>query len=313
MNLAQRLVHNLKAAFLLDQPLDAEIAQTNIRRIILMFYIMAPVHIAQIFIFWQALNRSTTSTTDTFITWRMGIIYAHSTMLVLIVTTVLLAHVIKRKEIENNRFGRAVPIIIAFSYLLFGATVCIIDQLVTPSIAPYLLVSVAVATVILVHPFFAGIIYISVYFFYYIFLPLTQLNSELLLSSRVNSLSAGGIGLGLSLILWRSNALSLFQKRAIEIQKHELEKKNIQLEQISRTDMLTGLYNRMCFTDFTEREVTRIKRTGETACLIFFDLDHFKNVNDHYGHPNGDVVLRRVSEVTKTQLRETDILARFGG
>jgi two-component system, cell cycle response regulator len=82
---------------------------------------------------------------------------------------------------------------------------------------------------------------------------------------------------------------------------------------MARTDMLTGLYNRVRFTEFVEREIARTRRTGKESCLVMLDLDHFKNVNDIFGHPNGDTVLECIAGVMKSQLRDTDILARFGG
>lgn len=107
--------------------------------------------------------------------------------------------------------------------------------------------------------------------------------------------------------------ITLLHKRLIKTQHQELENKNKQLQDMVRTDVLTGLYNRMRFTEFVELELARIKRSGEESSLIFLDLDHFKSVNDTYGHPSGDLVLKWVAGVIKGQLRTTDILARFGG
>ena len=69
----------------------------------------------------------------------------------------------------------------------------------------------------------------------------------------------------------------------------------------------------MSFTETVKHEIARVRRTGDESCLILLDLDNFKEANDLYGHPLGDLVLKRIAQVVKNQLRETDILARFGG
>jgi diguanylate cyclase (GGDEF)-like protein len=144
-------------------------------------------------------------------------------------------------------------------------------------------------------------------------IPLTQHNIELISTVRVNGLSASAVGLGLALVMWRTNALSTLQQQLIQTQNKELEKKNRQLRHMASTDMMTGLYNRTRFTEFVEMEAERLKRSEGTSSLIILDLDDFKNVNDSYGHPNGDTVLKLIAGVIKGQIRSTDILCRFGG
>ncbi|TVQ26778.1 MAG: GGDEF domain-containing protein [Spirochaetaceae bacterium] len=85
------------------------------------------------------------------------------------------------------------------------------------------------------------------------------------------------------------------------------------LEELAGQDMLTGLDNRLRFTDIATREAARIHRTGEESSLILMDLDRFKNVNDTYGHPVGDEVLRKAAGVIQSNVRDTDHVARFGG
>ena len=78
-------------------------------------------------------------------------------------------------------------------------------------------------------------------------------------------------------------------------------------------DLLTRLYNRCYFFDFVRKALSRVKRKGEKAVLIFLDLDNFKYVNDHYGHRKGDEVLRQVARFLRSHFRDYDIIARFGG
>ena len=79
------------------------------------------------------------------------------------------------------------------------------------------------------------------------------------------------------------------------------------------TDPLTGLYNHGHFQETLEHEVRRCERYGDAFSLLMMDLDHFKGVNDHFGHPRGDHVLRRVAQVLSDTTREADYAARYGG
>jgi len=78
-------------------------------------------------------------------------------------------------------------------------------------------------------------------------------------------------------------------------------------------DYLTGILNRRGFEAMLEREISRINRNGSAATLALMDLDHFKSVNDTYGHPVGDKVLKALADLLSTRLRKSDYLARIGG
>ena len=298
---------------LLDRQVDPEIARINLQRSRFMILIIVPVHILHIIIFWAALSGDGYSPESTITRWRITIISIHAVMTLLTMVFGLLLYHIKIKQRDNETIGKMLPLLIALIYLIFGAALCVADQLVTSSITPYIIASLAVALALIMHPYYAIFFYSLVFMLFNFALPLTQQNSELITSIIVNSFSASAIGLGLALITWRTHSVNLAQKRLIEEQKIELEKKNLLLKKMARTDMLTGLYNRMRFTEFVEQEIARARRTGEESCLVMLDLDHFKSVNDIFGHPSGDTVLKWIAGVMKSQLRDTDILARFGG
>jgi diguanylate cyclase (GGDEF)-like protein len=81
----------------------------------------------------------------------------------------------------------------------------------------------------------------------------------------------------------------------------------------SITDPLTGLLNRRHFMALSNREETRSRRHGLVFSVLMIDIDHFKKVNDTYGHPIGDLVIKALADVCNKALRPHDILARFGG
>jgi diguanylate cyclase (GGDEF)-like protein len=86
-----------------------------------------------------------------------------------------------------------------------------------------------------------------------------------------------------------------------------------ELELAARTDPLTGLANRRHFSQELEHELERCRRDGRPLTVIVCDLDHFKDVNDSYGHMAGDRVLRLVADVLAEHSRAIDLPARFGG
>jgi len=92
-----------------------------------------------------------------------------------------------------------------------------------------------------------------------------------------------------------------------------LKKVNSQLEQLSRTDRLTGLNNRGYWQECQERAFSYFKRYKNKTSLVIFDIDHFKKVNDTYGHQAGDEVIRQCSNALIESARDVDICGRYGG
>jgi diguanylate cyclase (GGDEF)-like protein len=86
-----------------------------------------------------------------------------------------------------------------------------------------------------------------------------------------------------------------------------------EVQRLAITDALTEVYNRRGLTELGRREVERSRRFGRPLCAIMVDLDHFKTINDSYGHAAGDRVLRVTAERLRASVRDVDILARFGG
>ncbi len=93
----------------------------------------------------------------------------------------------------------------------------------------------------------------------------------------------------------------------------QLEEKNEELARLSISDGLTGLYNHRHIQEVVREEFERAKRTREPLAVVMFDLDHFKKVNDTYGHQVGDRVLQELARILKRTAREIDKLGRYGG
>jgi two-component system, cell cycle response regulator len=98
------------------------------------------------------------------------------------------------------------------------------------------------------------------------------------------------------------------------IQLHrQIQTKNKQLEELALTDCLTGLPNRRAIENWAKRELSAAQRHGFSVWAVLADLDHFKKINDAFGHDAGDMVLRRVAEVISSNTREYNVSGRYGG
>jgi len=93
----------------------------------------------------------------------------------------------------------------------------------------------------------------------------------------------------------------------------QLQRANEQLEALSREDRLTGLFNRGHWEECLDNEFSRFQRTQVRSSLVMLDIDHFKRINDTYGHPAGDEVIRHLANLLVSLARKTDIVGRYGG
>ncbi|QRK05844.1 GGDEF domain-containing protein [Archangium violaceum] len=86
-----------------------------------------------------------------------------------------------------------------------------------------------------------------------------------------------------------------------------------EIYRLTTMDGLTQIYNRRYFEEALEREVSRSRRYERSLALVMFDVDHFKLVNDRYGHLAGDYVLKQLASTLRTKIRREDVFARYGG
>ncbi len=89
--------------------------------------------------------------------------------------------------------------------------------------------------------------------------------------------------------------------------------KRLQLEKLVNHDALTKVFNKRKILSELDRELLRVRRYNHPLGVMIFDIDHFKQVNDTYGHPEGDMVLEALSAIARQTLREIDMIGRFGG
>jgi diguanylate cyclase (GGDEF)-like protein len=107
--------------------------------------------------------------------------------------------------------------------------------------------------------------------------------------------------------------LIIYDVTNVAVNKLQLEAANAQLQELALHDGLTGLLNRRHWESCLEREFARHNRYSNPASLVLFDIDHFKKLNDTYGHQAGDEVIRQVARITREMVRDTDYAGRYGG
>jgi diguanylate cyclase (GGDEF)-like protein len=122
---------------------------------------------------------------------------------------------------------------------------------------------------------------------------------------RFTAIVAGGLAVALALLA----AASVYAFRSAA----RNESLQAELERQAHTDSLTGLANRRHFMDLAEKELSRTLRYGGSLAVLMVDLDHFKHINDTYGHNTGDLVLQSVAELFRRELRSIDCVGRLGG
>lgn len=278
-----------------------ECAQINTRRIYYLAIIAIPLRIIDIFLF--AFTKS--YDTPVLKTWSQGIIASHSILLVLMIGFFLTTYRL-RKRTEPNTTMFVLQYIVVVVIMASGIAIVTFDQLVTTNITPFLLICIICGSIFLIRPLASFIIYVTSYMAYYYLIALTITDPQILLSNRVNGITAVGVGFLLSFILWHYNYTTIIQKRRIESQQK-------QLEQMAYYDPLTDLPNRRLLEKLIKRELASMQRYGQETVIIMLDVDDFKQINDTYGHQVGDSILMQLADLLKNNVRETDTVARFGG
>lgn len=107
--------------------------------------------------------------------------------------------------------------------------------------------------------------------------------------------------------------LMIYDATDAAMDEQALQAANSELDRLGRTDGLTGLLNRRAWEECLRSEHKRFTRSQQSATLVMFDIDHFKKVNDTYGHQAGDEVIRQVAHQLQQTKREMDIAGRYGG
>ncbi|MDU4252585.1 GGDEF domain-containing protein [Pseudomonas sp.] len=304
--LLQRLHH----AIAVNDALALPIARENLRRLYFAALLAVPFDLIHILVFRLNLQGSSPEYDG----WRLDIIRVHAVVAVLFSLLGLLAWLASPPRRSAPLWYMQLLTVLGSALVLgFGIAITGADQQVTSSITPFLMASVATALLILLRPSLAIALYILALASFELTMALTQASPQLRLSNQMGGLTICGIGLVLSFILWHGHVRNLRQREYLRQQRLELEEKNRQLEYLAGHDPLTGLFNRRQFDQLVGMELSRAARQPAPISLLMVDLDHFKFINDRYGHPLGDEVIRHTASLLRNYTRTGDSVARLGG
>lgn len=284
-----------------------QLLEQNIRRLRLAAPWIPPLNLMHLWLFWLRQPESVNEAL-----WRQGVLAAHAGMLVFYAVLALVAWYLARRP-ELVRLRQLSVSVAVIGTLGFAALLSAIDQLVTSNITPLLIGCTLVALVFLHRPLSALWLFSLTLALFLFGIQQTQSAPAVLLSNQVNGLSSCAIGLLLAWLQWRNFIQINTQKQRLQAQAKLLEEQNYTLSYLAEHDPLSGLLNRRAFNHIVERELLRCQRTQQPLCLLLLDLDHFKAINDRFGHPLGDAVIKRMATLLSSQVRGLDSLARLGG
>ena len=188
-----------------------------------------------------------------------------------------------------------------------------IAQSVVPSITAFFLNCTLIAVMLYLPPLQACALILGSYVGLFVVLGWAQPNPYYLLTTRLDGLAVSCVALGVSIMQWQRFTNIVLQRRELAKTNAELQQKQKELERLTRQDGLTGLFNRSTFVELSSSELKRAQRQGSNTTILLLDLDHFKRINDTWGHPAGDAVLRYVATLATSTLRSTDLVGRLGG
>ena len=292
---------------------DASVARAaataNVHRVRLIAPVVAALNALHLLAFgWQLLTGHATGSAYQ---WTLALFVLHCSMGAFMGVCAVIAH--RLRYATRSVWVQGLPTALVCVGTVFSIAVVTVDQWITPSITPFLLCCLISGVVIYMRPAPAAVIYGVSYIVFFFALGITQDNSQVLLSNRLNGIAASVMGWTLSVMLWRKFATITLQQEQLEKANAELQTKQRELERLTRLDGLTGLFNRNTFVELTRQELDRAQRQGSETALLLLDLDHFKRVNDTWGHPAGDAVLRHVASIASRTVRSTDLVGRLGG
>jgi diguanylate cyclase (GGDEF)-like protein len=288
---------------------EQEAISLNLQRVRLLGLVVATLNALHAVVFAVQLIQGSAS--EAIADWKLALLLAHLGMGVTMGVCSYSAYHLRYAS--KSLLGKWSPVLLIWAGMLFVIAITAIDQWVTPNITPFLIGCLGVSMAMLLRPTNAALFYLSAYAVFFYAMGLTQTNPEMLLSNRFNGLAAVAMGWALSMLLWRNFTTITLQHAELEKTNADLQAKQKDLQRLTRLDGLTALFNRSTFLELAKQELARARRQSTPTVVLMLDLDHFKHINDTWGHPAGDAVLRHVAALATDTVRSTDLVGRLGG
>ncbi|MBF9014225.1 MULTISPECIES: GGDEF domain-containing protein [unclassified Oceanispirochaeta] len=220
---------------------------------------------------------------------------------------ILFLFIPKVLRFEISDLGKKVLLLLylyTLSFLFMGLTY--FDLYFGMELSGFLIVLLSLSTMIWLNP--KEFAYLSTFVLFLLILSYLILSS--LITIELEHIIQALVFYGLSWVLYLSISTVRIENFLNRI---TMEKQYEMLETESVTDPLTGLYNRRYLKEEIQKELSRSERSGIRFCILMIDIDHFKKINDNYGHITGDDVLKELSTILRNSVRISDKVFRYGG
>ena len=237
--------------------------------------------------------------------WKGYLIITHSVYLAISLFVFILVKFkfFKRLNLKNQILFQMGYI---FYLLMLGTILTAINQSLLTNITPFIIATLSIGSIFIIRPMYGVYLYSVVYLIYAYAISLNEESLNIIMTNRINGLTMLIIGFTLSLINWNNHYVRSVQKR-------EIDKQRKMLEEMAYYDPLTEVPNRRLFDILLGHEIEKSKDGKVKSCIAIVDIDHFKHINDKYGHTAGDMVLKQVADAISKNIREQDFIARLGG
>ncbi len=230
----------------------------------------------------------------------------HSLLALFSVTIFLLLFLGRNKPIKRNSFLHRLPLLATLIVLMFSAVIAFFDQLTHGHITLFSVHLLAFGLLLYLKPSRSFFIFAMPFVVFVVGVSVFQESQDILLTHLINgSIIFAGV-------LFSSRHFYHHLIKEITYQE-TLKAKNKELQILSTIDPLTELPNRRHFQRQVLYEIAINKRYNQIASLLLIDIDHFKEVNDTYGHDAGDLILNGLGKIFKSSVRESDTVCRWGG
>lgn len=296
------LRNSVASRLAVDREIEKDATPATVQRIFWTAPVMAVGNFLAALGFW--FQEEPTGATE--ILWRELIIKTNFLVSVLSCGVWILTWIVKRRK-ASLRIQTILTYAVVAYVLAIGLGIALIDTLVMTGITPFLICVTIVGTFYYIPPSKSLLVFLlSFLVFRFAFVSSGTLSSDVLNSTLINGLVANAMGLALSIVNWQ-------HFRRARVQEKTIANQQIQLTQMAYHDYLTKLPNRRFLDELVDREVALVKSGQVESSLIMCDIDHFKTVNDTYGHPAGDKLLCAFAQLLQENLHESSTVVRLGG
>lgn len=292
----------------LDNAWRARVQQENLKRLYFLALLGVFLSLSQTFLFWLLDAPGSPAEAR----WRQISLLVHPATLLL---SVLIGGLTLRLRHQENPTAAVelLSTLAATLILAIGLMLTAFDQLVIQGVTPLVTACSVTALLLYLRPFTALILFSLTLIFGLLIIDQLSNSPALKLSNIMNSLTACASGLLVSWMLYRNFLREQQLRKVLLRQRETLKARTRQLQFQASHDTLTGLFNRREFERLTENELSRVNRHPAPLSLLMLDLDHFKAINDNFGHPAGDAVIRHVARLLGEHTRNCDTIGRLGG